>query len=148
MSLRDMKIGTRLGLGFGVMIALLVALAFVGVANLKSISKGIDHIVRVGNILADSAHVSAREILAIDRSLITMISAEDSNVKAEEKQAIEKSRGIYTEAVNNIERLDQTEKGKTLLSRIKEMISNAREINNRIMALTPQGNGQRRSSFI
>ncbi len=139
MNLRDMKIGTRLGLGFGVIVALMIALTVVGVTNLKNISTSLDRIVRVNNSLTDSAQIAGRETLAIDRSLITMISAEDSDVKTEEKQAIESSRGVYKEAIVNIEKLDQTEKGKVILSKIKELISGGKEINNKIMTLSVAG---------
>ena len=133
MNLKDMKIGTRLGLGFGVIIILLITLAVVGVMNLKNISTSLDRIVRVNNALTNSAQMAAREILAIDRALITMISAQDSDTKAEEKQTIEKMRVAYNEDINNIQKLEQSDKGKSILANVIETTAKAKEVNDRVI---------------
>jgi methyl-accepting chemotaxis protein len=139
MNLRDMKIGARLGLGFGVVMALLIAVTVVGLVNLRSISTSLDLIVRVSNTLTDSAHVAGKETLSIDRALITMMSAKDNSIKVEEKQSIEKSRGVYKSAIDKIEELDRTEKGKAILSNVKELLVKGKEINNKVMSLSDAG---------
>ena len=45
MNLRNTKIGTRLGIGFSVLIALLILLAVFGIISMKSISSRLDAIV-------------------------------------------------------------------------------------------------------
>jgi methyl-accepting chemotaxis protein len=139
MNLRDMKIGTRLGVGFGVIIVLLIVLAVIGVANLKRLSASLDLIVHVSNTLTESAQVAGKEILSIDRALITMIAAKDNGIREEEKQSIEKSRAVYKGAIDNIEKLDRSEKGKAILSEIKDRLAKAREVNNKVTTLTDAG---------
>jgi methyl-accepting chemotaxis protein len=139
MNLRDMKIGTRLGFGFGLIIVLLITLAVIGLVNMKRLSTSLDLIVSASNRLTDSAHVAGKEILSIDRALITMIAAKDNGIRAEEKQSIETSRAVYKEAMENMERLDRSEKGKAILSSVKELLVKGKEINNRVTALVDTG---------
>jgi len=67
--LRNLKIGVRLGAGFGIVTVLLVVMIILGIMGLKSMSGDIDDIVKQGNLkvqLAKTASASISEIVERD----------------------------------------------------------------------------------
>jgi methyl-accepting chemotaxis protein len=139
MSLRDTKIGTRLYLGFGIIMVILMLLTFFGLRNMKNIIGDLDQIVKVNNVLIDNAHIAGKEALIIDKALLGMVAIKDKAVRAEQKQIIDSARGKYKEAMNTVEKLDQTRKGKEIIARVKELTTRGKEINNRVMELSAAG---------
>ena len=50
MNLNNMKVGTRLALGFALILVLLVAVAVVGILRMAQIQDRLDHVVSVSNV--------------------------------------------------------------------------------------------------
>ena len=50
MSFKNMKIGIRLGIGFGIMMVLLAVLTFMGIRSMHSINAGMETIVKESNV--------------------------------------------------------------------------------------------------
>jgi len=139
MNLRNAKIGTRLYLGFGIVMVALTVLTFLGLRSMKGISDDLDKIVHVNNVLIDAAHITGREVLLIDKALLGMVALKDKAARAEDKQIIEKARARYKEAMDKVEKLDRSQRGKELAARAKEAITRAKEINDRVTELSASG---------
>lgn len=110
MNLRNAKIGTRLYLGFGIIMIALTVLTLLGLRNMKGISDDLDRIVRVNNVLIDNAHVAGREVLVIDKAMLGVVALKDSTAKAEEKQVIEKARARYKKRWRTLKSLTRARK--------------------------------------
>ena len=118
-----MKVTTRLGLGFGSMIALLIVIATLGINNISSIQDDLDGVVNgelpkvvwANNILHG---VSAIGILMRDSLLVTG----KENIQKELDGIIEERKNIK----NNLDRLQSaiaaagTDKDKALLAKVEE----------------------------
>ena len=139
MNLRNAKIGTRLYLGFGIIMIALAVLTFLGLRNMKGINDDLDRIVHVNNVLIDAAHNTGREVLAIDKALLGMVALKDKAARAEEKQIIEKARARYKEAMDKVEKLDQSRRGKEMAAKARDAITKGKDINNRVMELSAAG---------
>ena len=51
MNLAKMKVGTRLGLGFALVLVLLVAVTILGIARMAQIQERLDHVINVNNVV-------------------------------------------------------------------------------------------------
>ncbi len=79
---KNMKIGTRLGLGFGLVLLLLSVIAFVGITRLSAVQDNFDVVVNENNVkikaisnMRDSLNISARSV----RNMIILDNTEDKN---------------------------------------------------------------------
>ncbi len=136
MSLKKMKIGKKLGFGFGIIVLLMVALTVIGVSGLVSMKGKLDGIVNLNNARIEYGN---RLMLAVDDIILNqpeLITSRSAAKKEEVKGKIERSRAEYKEALDNLERLLDTQKEKELVGTIKQMIADAKESNNRMMELS------------
>ncbi|KIF80196.1 methyl-accepting chemotaxis protein [Noviherbaspirillum autotrophicum] len=135
MKINNLKIGRRLGLGFALILALMVLLAAVGAASMNSIQKRLDGIVEI-NIrrmelmeqMSSSVHIVAR----VSRSIVLLA---DENEINEQLRKITDARGKYDAALAELEKLPASEEGKALRAKIKEAQEAVRPMNDRIIEL-------------
>ena len=133
MSLGKMKIGKKLGLGFGIIVLLMVVLSVVGVSGMQSMKGKLDRIVNVNNARIEYGN---RLTLAVDDIIMyqpEMITSKSASKKEEIKGKIEKSRADYKAALDNLEKLLDTQKERDLVDTIKQTIASAKESNNKMM---------------
>ncbi len=136
MSLRNVKIGKKLGFGFGIIVLLMVVLTVIGVSGLASMKGKLDRIVNVNNARIEYGN---RLILAVDDIILNqpeLITSKSAAKKEEVKSKIERARAEYGEALGNLEKLLDTQKERDLVNAIKQMIAGAKESNNRMMELS------------
>jgi methyl-accepting chemotaxis protein len=122
----DMKIGKRLGFGFGLVLLLLVAIIWISVSDMKNIQDHLERIVKVNNVridLANSMYKNATEISIAMRNILLESSAEK---KQEMVKRIADNRNSYDEAYKKVE--DLTPKDDTKSHEIYAKIKDAREL--------------------
>jgi methyl-accepting chemotaxis protein len=139
MNMRNAKIGTRLGVGFGIMVVLMAVLAIIGLSGMSNISDKLDRIVRVNNVRIEYANNALSAIGEVAGSMLAIAATRDSAVIAEEKRKLVADRAMYRTAMEKLERIDDTEKGKQMIGRIKGVTERGREINDRLTALASSG---------
>ncbi|AAR34676.1 MCP four helix bundle domain-containing protein [Geobacter sulfurreducens] len=138
MRIGDLKIGVRLGIGFGVLLVLLGVVTVVGINGMKEINSKLDRILKVnyGKIK------NANEVSMVVGDLmgkINEIMLKDVNERPAIKQEIEKLRSDYRSALERLEQLEQTDQGKQLIAGAKSAIDNAKKANNDIIELSLAG---------
>ena len=126
--LRNMKIGTRLGVGFSFMFALMVGLAFFAVNSMKRIEDNIERIVKVNNFQQQLANEMANTVredaIAVRNSFL------QKNRAHEMKERMDKNSIRYEEALGKIAELptDTDAEGVEIIAKVK----NAREVQKRL----------------
>ena len=123
MNLTKMKVGTRLGLGFALVLVLLVAVTAVGISRMAQIQDRLDHVVGVNNVVTRlvidmRANVSDR--ITSLRILTLMTDAADMEP---EMARIKAQTAKYNETEKKLQAqfaLEATDEEKTLLAAIKE----------------------------
>ena len=136
---RNMKIGIRLSLGFGLMVALLLAVAFIGLARMTSLHEGMDLLVKDRYAKVVMANRIDNEVSNIARYMRNMIITTDAEVVKENTAKIHESRKAITEAVDQLDKVIRLEKGLVILKSIKENRSKFIEGQDRIIKLTQDG---------
>ncbi|MFC3461363.1 methyl-accepting chemotaxis protein [Massilia haematophila] len=123
MNLSNMKVGMRLGLGFALVLVLLVAVTVVGVVRMSQIQDRLDHVVSVNNVssrMVIEMRNNVQDRLASLRVLTLM--ADPADMEPELKKFKDQS-ARYTEAQNKLSQIfaaDGSDAEKALLAEVKQ----------------------------
>ena len=138
--LKNMKIGTRMGFGFGLVLLLLAGMTIIGLRSMKAINDNLDRIVNVNNVRIKMANDASKAIHVISRVTRTIALLDDMAAKQQETGKIEAARSQYKAAMARLEELDKTDQGKTLIAKVKEAIVPAAAANNKVLEFAMAGN--------
>jgi methyl-accepting chemotaxis protein len=135
MAIANMKVGTRLGLGFGLVLVLLLFVAMLGVFNMSTIHAKLDRIVNENAVktelvstMSESVHIVAR----VSRSVVLL---NDEPAIRAEMEKVTKARGRYNAALEQLGKMPATAKGTEIRSRIVDLQKTARPLNDKIFEL-------------
>jgi methyl-accepting chemotaxis protein len=129
----NMKIGLRLTLGFAIVLALMAALAAVGVNGMNTIEGKLEEMVKdnmvkikLNSDMSESVHIVAR----ITRTLILLT---DEAAMGTEKRKLDSYRQKYNEAWAALEKTEASDKGKAVRSKIKAAATESRSYTDKVI---------------
>lgn len=118
LGLQNLLIGTRLGAGFILIIAMLAAVTSVGMVELNAVAADTDAIVQDRLVKVQLAQTIENEVNRQSRALRTALIASDPAVIAQELQKIEDSSPVVAEALAALEKTVVSREGKAALSEV------------------------------
>lgn len=130
-----MKIGTRLGMGFGLIIILLTLVAGVGIRSMEKINTELDDIVNVNVYKLGLVSDMTNAVHIVSRVMRTMVLLDDRAEMLEQNTKIVKAREAYGKAWEDLQKTPASEAGAALRKAIKESAEAARAINNQVIEL-------------
>ena len=116
----NMKVGTKLGLGFGMVIMLLLAISVLGITRMERINAGVDAAANdrwPKTVLLNGMVFESSRIAVALRNMMLTTSRDDMQ---KQKEAVLESRKAIGAAVDKLDRLIDLPKGRELLSQLKE----------------------------
>jgi methyl-accepting chemotaxis protein len=122
-SLLNLKIGTRLGIGFAMVLLLLAGLVGLGLNAMGGIQARLDGIVNNNNVKVAAVNRmmdAIRDIAILDSNLILL---SDDAAMREESKKITAARDRYTESRGQLAKLMVTPDGKALVAGIDEKVA-------------------------
>ena len=135
MAIANMKVVTRLSLGIGLVLALLVLVAALGLYSMSRIHAHLDEVVNENVVkselvagMSESVHIVAR----VSRSVVML--NDEAAIRAEMVK-VERARAAYNSAVEQLEKLPATPRGIAIRERIIALAGQARALNDRVFAL-------------
>jgi len=141
MKLDNVKIGKKLGIGFGMLIFLMIILCALFIVNSTMTNSMLTRLITVDEPKIKYANDMKDAIESITRSVAVMPFATPEIVE-EEKNSILILRPKYKEAVEKLEKLLETQEEKDLLKRFKDAVTQGAELNNKIIQLVNDGKKQ------
>jgi methyl-accepting chemotaxis protein len=114
-SIGNMKVGARLGLGFGMVLLLLTGITFVGATRLSALNDGTQYIVTEQYPKVALSNVIIADVNQIGLAMRNMILTTDQDVVKKEVKALEDARGRVKDSMEKMEKLIALPKGKELL---------------------------------
>jgi methyl-accepting chemotaxis protein len=130
-----MKVGTRLGLGFGLVLVLLLFVAMLGVFNMSTIHAKLERIINENvvktemvNEMSESVHIVAR----VARSVVLL--SDEPAIRAE-LEKVSKARATYNAALEQLGKMPATAKGTEIRARILDLQKTARPLNDKVFEL-------------
>jgi len=143
MKIQDMKIGLRLGLGFGLILLFLLAISAIATMGMLKMDEGLKDIVKTDYAKIQLANESSKEVNTIISSIQSMILQSDPAARQEQNKRIELSRQQYKLAMDKLEKLEISDQGKELIEKAKQSLVTARNANNRVIELALANDGAR-----
>ena len=123
MNLAKMKVGTRLGLGFALVLVLLVAVTVLGIARMAQIQERLDHVINVNNVVTRLVIDMRGNVSDRITSLRILTLMTDASDMEPEMARIKTQTSTYQETQKKLEEkfaVESTAEEKTLLASIKE----------------------------
>ncbi|MGK5053680.1 methyl-accepting chemotaxis protein [Janthinobacterium sp. RB2P8] len=123
MNLAKMKVGTRLGLGFALVLVLLVAVTILGIARMAQIQERLDHVINVNNVVTRLVIDMRGNVSDRITSLRILTLMTDASDMEPEMARIKTQTSTYQETQKKLEEkfaIESTAEEKTLLASIKE----------------------------
>jgi methyl-accepting chemotaxis protein len=111
----NLRIGSRLGIGFGLVIILLMAMALIGITKVNAIDHNTEIILHDRYVKVSLAHEIANEVNRQSRALRTALIAQNPDTVKSELAKVENSATQIGKAIDKLESIIQTEKGKAAL---------------------------------
>ena len=137
--LNDMRIGVRLGLGFGVLLALLLAVAMLALGKLAALQHHIEQITQENNAevkLAVSMRVALNQVATSARNMVLL---SDEAGRRHELDALQQSREGYNAAEQAlgalIQRPGKEARAKELFAQVQQLKTQARPLMDQVLAL-------------
>ncbi|QYG10063.1 MCP four helix bundle domain-containing protein [Janthinobacterium sp. PAMC25594] len=118
-----MKVGTRLGLGFALVLVLLVAVTVLGIARMAQIQERLDHVINVNNVVTRLVIDMRGNVSDRITSLRILTLMTDASDMEPEMARIKTQTSTYQETQKKLEEkfaAESTAEEKTLLASIKE----------------------------
>ncbi|SFU56514.1 methyl-accepting chemotaxis protein [Pseudoduganella namucuonensis] len=135
----NLKIGTRLALGFGVVVALMMAIGATGVTRLDGVNRELDDVVKDKwpKVQMAAAILAGTNEIAI--GMRNMLLASDPGEDKREIEAILAARARIGEQLDQLKRVVGTEHGKKVLAGIVEKRARFVAGQDRLIALAAAG---------
>ena len=135
MAMTNMKVGTRLSLGFGVVLALLVMVAVLGIVNMQGINARLNSILHQS--VAKSALVQdmSESVHIVARVTRTAVLLTDEATMRKELQVAERANADYDKARAELDQMPGSAKGQEIRARIAAAAAEARPLTEKVVAL-------------
>ncbi len=137
--LTNLKIGTRLAVGFGLILALLLLIAGVGLNRMGSIAADTEKIVTHYNVQNNLARDMSEQIHIVSRLLRTVLLMDNLADKKENAGRIAKSRETYDDLAKKLEATSKSAESKAILAEISALVPRARQGNTKVLELALAG---------
>ena len=135
MKLQNLKIGVRLGLGFGLVLLLVTLITLLSVNSLRKMDENLQRIVHTSYAKIKLANDSQKLITKVIDGVQTMM-LKDMSARGQVVAEIEKLRAEYRDVITKLEKLETTDKGKELLAAVNASIVNAKQANKKVEDLS------------
>jgi methyl-accepting chemotaxis protein len=118
MTLRNLHIGTRLGLGFGLVLLLLVILALTSLSRMSAIHDSLDRVVNEGNATVKELNDMRQSVMIVAVAVRNIAVATDEEAINAEVKLLEAARKEYQQSTEALGGMVKDAEGKAMLAKI------------------------------
>ncbi|QJD98944.1 HAMP domain-containing protein [Massilia forsythiae] len=148
MAMKDFKIGTRLGVGFGALCVALVFMVGQGTAMLGRINAGTDEIVHKRLPRIEMASRTLNEVNDISLAMRNLMLADDDADRGRQMDKIMSSRKEIEGLLAGMDKELESQRGRDLLHRQQELNTRFVQAQDRLIALVKAGDEAGAKQFI
>jgi methyl-accepting chemotaxis protein len=134
-----LKLGLRLSIGFGVMIALILIIAIVSVTRMAEQSRTTDEIIRAGYPKVNAVQTISYLVMDRARLIRNLILQTDAAQKTAAKDSMDQDRALISEQMALLEKTMVTDEGKSLLKAMGSARAEYGPFVDDVVALATQG---------
>ncbi|PHV26666.1 methyl-accepting chemotaxis protein [Janthinobacterium sp. BJB426] len=148
MSLTQFKIGTRLGIGFAVVLGLLVAVLLVGLYSMGQLSARTHDIVADKNVKMAAANTMSDNVRNITLAITSIVVAPTEALVQAELAKIGESRKKYGAAKETLQKKISTDKETALMAELDAALKSGAPLNNKVIELRNAGQTEEAIAFL
>jgi methyl-accepting chemotaxis protein len=119
--LKNLKIGMRLSLGFGILLLLMLVVGGYGINSIKNLNEEIDLLVNDRMVKVEQANAVIANINIVARSLRNIFIEEDKGRQAQELQRIADARKKASEIYDILTKTIKSEKGQAIIKKVLDL---------------------------
>ena len=135
MNISNLKIGTRLGAGFALVLTLLASVAMLGINGMSRSNDALHHIVEVNAAKISLLEDMSKSVHIVSRVIRTIVLLSDETEVRNQHKKIDAAREKYNAALATLEKMPLDEAGKALLAKIREDANTTRPLNDKFIEL-------------
>ncbi|CAN7256226.1 methyl-accepting chemotaxis protein [Pseudoduganella sp. LjRoot289] len=135
MQIADLRIGTRLGIGFGLLLTLLVGVATLGLNGMDRANEQMHHVVDVNLYKIGLLEDMAASTHIVSRVIRTIALLSDEEAARNEHRKIDAARATYNTAATTLEKLPLDDAGKAFVADIATLRAATRPFNDKFLEL-------------
>lgn len=139
MNLGNLKIGVRLGLGYGLVLALLVGVAGLGINGMSRSNEALHHVVDINGTKLLKLEDMSESVHIVSRVVRNIVLLHDENAQRGELKYVTEARDKYNMAFEYLGKMPLDEAGKAFVTKIQGDASAARLINDKVIELAKGG---------
>ena len=148
MSLTQFKIGTRLGIGFAVVLGLLVAVLLVGLYSMGQLSARTHDIVADKNVKMAAANTMSDNVRGITLAITSVVVAPTDALMQEQLNKIGEARKKYGAAKEVLQKMVSTDKEAALMAQLDAALKTGAPLNNKVVELRKAGQTEEAVTFL
>ena len=148
MSLTQFKIGTRLGIGFAVVLGLLVAVLLVGLYSMGQLSARTHDIVTDKNVKMAAANTMSDNVRNITLAITSVVVAPTEALVQAELAKIGEARKKYGAAKETLQKKISTDKETALMAELDAALKSGAPLNNKVIELRNAGQTDEAIAFL
>ncbi|MDD2856751.1 MAG: methyl-accepting chemotaxis protein, partial [Desulfuromonadaceae bacterium] len=135
--LANMRIGKRLGLGFGLLVVIMMALIWIGISSMNKIELNLERIVKVNAVRIALVSEMNMDIANIDINVRNILYNNNPEKRQEYNERIAKYREEYSNNFKKVEEMTNKSDVKSweIINLMKETLVKYRNINTRVVEL-------------
>ena len=137
---KNMKIGMRLGLGFGLVVILMGVIAFIGINHLGGMNQNMEKLVHDRYPKTVMANDVLKHLNRIARSVRNVLIMDKTEDVKKELDRINESRSVIKENLDKLDKSITSEKGKELLKGVADARSKYIPATDHFLKLGAEGN--------
>jgi methyl-accepting chemotaxis protein len=148
MTLDHVKIGTRLGAGFAIVLALLVAVVALGLSSMGRIGNRTHDIINDKNVKMEAANHMVDNVRNITLYLTNIVVVPSTPEMNAELEKIAAARKQYGEAKKVLSALATDDKEKAMLANLDALLADGAAKNNKVIELRKDGEIQDATAYL
>ncbi|GFO56553.1 chemotaxis protein [Geomonas sp. Red276] len=137
--MKDFRIGTKLAMGFGFMVFLLMTIALLGLYRMSQVQEQVEHVVKSNFVKLNTALEAYEAIQNVTGTVNRITIIEDPAARQAERAKLDGYRAAYRECITKLDEMESLPEGKSIIERMKSSTKEASEVNNRVLDLAMQG---------
>lgn len=146
--LKSLRIGRRLGLAFGFVLGLMVLAVLLALVQIQRMGSDMN---AIANVFARESHLASNmqfQAQTIQRSIRTLLLADDAAGAAQARKRLEAARNAYAEDASRLQSLLISDQARALVARVQEAREKALAVNERVIELAGQGKRKEASALL
>ncbi|MFZ2405167.1 MAG: methyl-accepting chemotaxis protein, partial [Methylobacter sp.] len=139
---KNMKIGQRLGWGFGCVLALMLVLIVIGINRMGEINERLEGIVNDNNVKVALSQDMRGVVRNVSTAVRNVVLVNDPAAMQEEIKRIEDQQKKYNESEARLSDMVKSEQGKAILAKVKQGEAETTPLTQKVIDLAVAGKDQ------